>query len=353
MASGESVAKNPTGVRVRGDTVGSDARTDWASEKGRRLGRQATHPTQIPWPGWKKVIRRTGSEIISDRVSLAAAGCAFYAILALFPAITMLVALYGLLFDPRTVEPQLQVLHSVLPSSTFTLIADRVHALVSKPSATLTFSFVVSLMITLWSSSAGTKSMLSALNIAYEENETRSFLRYQATALAMTLCGILGVAVAVALLVALPPILTYLPSHLGLERLASEIRGWVSFGSFLLMLCFVAGGLSLLYRFGPCRRAANWGWVSAGSLLATVLWLIASVAFSYYVGHIASYDATYGPLGAIIGMMMWFYVSAFVVLVGAELNAELELQTAEDSTAGGIQPIGERGAYVADHVARD
>ncbi len=353
MGAGERVAKGPAGTRVRADTIGGDARSDWASEKGRRLGRQATHPTQIPWPGWKNVIKRTASEIISDRVSLAAAGCAFYAILALFPAITMLVALYGLLFDPHTVEPQLQVLRGVLPSSTFTLIADRVHALVSKPSATLTFSFVISLMITLWSSSAGTKSMLSALNIAYEETETRSFVRYQATALAMTLCGILGVTVAVALLVALPPILTYLPSHLGLERLASEIRGWISFGSFLLMLCFVAGGLSLLYRFGPCRRAPSWGWVSAGSLLATLLWLIASVAFSYYVGHIASYDATYGPLGAIIGMMMWFYVSAFVVLVGAELNAELELQTAEDSTAGGIQPIGERGAYVADHVARD
>ncbi len=352
MTPGQTIAKSQE-PHQRGDTTSHDLRAEWSSEDGRRLGRQATRPTAIPWPGWKRVIRRTGSEVISDRVSLAAAGCAFYAILALFPAITMLVALYGLLFDPRTVEPQLQVMRSVLPPSTFELIAGRVHALVSKPEATLTFSFVVSLLITLWSSSAGTKSMLSALNIAYEEKETRSFLRYQATALAMTLCGILGTAFAVALLVALPPILTYLPSHLGLERLASEITGWISAGSFLLMLCFVATGLSLLYRFGPCRRAPTWGWVSPGSLLATLLWLLASVAFSYYVGHIASYDATYGPLGAIIGMMMWFYVTAFVVLVGAELNAELELQTAEDSTAGGTQPIGERGAYVADHVARD
>ena len=119
------------------------------------------------------------------------------------------------------------------------------------------------------------------------------------------------------------------------------------------MLCFVVAGLSLLYRFGPSRKAPTWSWVSPGSLLATALWLVASIAFSYYVGHIASYDATYGPLGAIVGMMMWFYVTAYVVLVGAELNAELELQTAEDSTAGDMQPIGERGAYVADHVARD
>ena len=326
---------------------------EWNSERGRAVGRLAIRPSQIPWAGWKQVFRRTGSEVISDRVSLAAAGCAFYAILALFPAITMLVALYGLLFDPRTVEPQLQVLHSLLPKPTFELIADRVHALVSKPAATLTFSFVVSLMITLWSSSAGTKSMLSALNIAYEEKETRSFFRYQGTALAMTLSGILGTAFAVALLVALPPILTYLPSRLGFERITDEIRRTLSIGSFLLMLGFVAIALSLLYRFGPCRKAPTWGWVSPGSLLATVLWLIASIAFSYYVGHIASYDATYGPLGAIIGMMMWFYVTAFVVLVGAELNAELELQTAEDSTAGANRPIGERGAYVADHVAQE
>ncbi len=339
--------------RGRGDVAGSGREAEWRSETGRRLGRQAVSPWQIPWAGWIRVLKRTGSEVIGDRVSLAAAGCAFYAILALFPAITMLVALYGLLFDPHTVEPQLQVLRSVLPRATFELIADRVHALVSKPSATLTFSFVISLMITLWSSSAGTKSMLSALNIAYEEKETRSFLRYQATALAMTLCGIVGTAFAVALLVAMPPILTYLPSRLGLDEVTDAIRGWISIGSFGLMLVFVVLGLSLLYRFGPCRRAPTWGWVSPGSLLATLLWLIASIAFSYYVGHIASYDATYGPLGAIIGMMMWFYVTALVVLVGAELNAELELQTAEDSTAGGVQPIGARGAYVADHVARE
>ena len=349
----EATVATPQAGRKRGDVVGGGRDAEWRSERGRRLGRHALHPTQIPWAGWKSVLRRTGSEVISDRVSLAAAGCAFYAILALFPAITMLVALYGLLFDPHTVEPQLQVLRSVLPRSTFELIADRVHALVSKSSSTLTFSFLISLLITLWSSSAGTKSMLSALNIAYEENETRSFLRYQATALLMTLCGIVGTAFAVALLVALPPMLTYLPSHLGLQQVADEIQGWISFGSFLLMLCFVALGLSLLYRYGPCRKAPTWGWVSPGSLLATLLWLIASIGFSYYVGHIASYDATYGPLGAIVGMLMWFYVTAFVVLVGAELNAELELQTARDSTAGGERPMGERGAYVADHVAHE
>ena len=325
--------------------------TDEAAK--RRLGRYATTPAQIPWAGWKRVLIRSGQGVISDRVSLAAAGCAFYAVLAMFPAITMMVALYGLLFDPHAVESQLAMLRHILPATTLSLIGDRVHALVTKPHGTLTFSFLVSLLITLWSSSAGTKSVLSALNIAYDEIETRTFLRYQVTALAMTMCAILGAALAVALLVALPPILTYVPQQLGLQELADRLQVWIRLGSFVMLLVFVVAALSLLYRFGPDRRPARWHWVSPGSLLATGLWLLTSLGFSYYVGHIASYDATYGPLGAIVGMMMWFYVTAFVVLAGAELNAELELQTAEDSTTPGNAPIGERGAYVADHVARD
>ena len=351
-----SVAQRPTKPVKKAKLPGrggGTAEIDLGSERARRLGRTARHPTQIPWAGWKRVLKRTGSEVISDRVSLASAGCAFYAVLAMFPAITMLVALYGLLFDPRTVEQQMVMLRDILPSSALQLISARVHELVTKPPGTLTFSFLISLLITLWSASAGTKSLLSALNIAYEEKETRSFLRYQATAIAMTLSGILGTGLAVALLVALPPILTYVPQRLGLEEVVAQLTVWIRLGSFLVMLAFVVGALSMLYRFGPSRRSPSWGWVSPGSLLATVLWLLASLLFSYYVGHIASYDATYGPLGAIVGMMMWFYVTAYVVLVGAELNAELELQTAEDSTAGGDQPIGERGAYVADHVAHD
>ena len=344
--------KSKTVVKLPG-RGGRLQEVDLASEHAQRLGRGARHPVQIPWAGWKRVLKRTANEVISDRVSLASAGCAFYAVLAMFPAITMLVALYGLLFDPRTVEQQMSMLRDILPQSALELISARVHQLVTKPPSTLGFSFVVSLLITLWSSSGGTKSLLSALNIAYEEKETRSFLRYQGTALAMTMAGILGTGLAIALLVALPPILTYVPQRLGLTRVVDELAVGIRLGSFALMLGFVVVALSMLYRFGPSRRSATWGWVSPGSLMATLLWLIASVLFSYYVGHIASYDATYGPLGAIVGMMMWFYVTAFVVLVGAELNAELELQTAEDSTAGGIQPIGARGAYVADHVAHD
>jgi membrane protein len=309
------------------------------------LGRQAQRPYQIPWAGWKRVLGRTLNEIITDRVSLVAAGCAFYATLALFPTITMVISIYGLVFDPTTVEPQLAALRDLLPPSAFTLIADRVHVLVSKPPSTLTFSLLLSVVIALWSSATGTKSILGALNLAYEEREKRSFLRFQLTAFAMTLGGMVAVAVGIAVLVLLPAAESFIGISEGAKLLAK-------LASYFMLVVFVLLALSMLYRFGPSRRSPSWHWVTPGAIIATLLWLAASALFSYYVGHLASYDATYGPLGAVVGVMMWFYVTAFVVLVGAELNAELELQTVRDSTGEPERLIGRRGAYVADHVAK-
>jgi membrane protein len=320
-----------------------------AGAEGQRdaaVGRRAIHPSDIPWRGWLQVMRRTYLEIMSDRISLVAAGCAFYATLALFPAITMLISIYGLVFDPTTVEPQLQVVRELLPPAAFTLIADRVHTLVSQEKATLGFSLLISTAIALWSASTGTKAMLSALNMAYDEQERRSFLRFQATGLSMTLCGILGAVLALAILVFLPVAIEFL----GLDAYAKAL---VRFASFAVLIVFVITSLSLLYHFGPSRRSAKWHWVTPGSSIATLLWLVASILFSLYVGHIASYDTSYGPLGAIAGVMMWFWVSAYAVLLGAELNAELELQTFEDTTTGPPQPAGQRGAFVADHVSED
>ncbi len=318
-----------------------------------RIGRHAYVPTQIPWSGWKQVLRRTLTEMISDRIGLAAAGCAFYATLALFPAISMLVSVYGLAFDPQTVEPQMKVLKHLLPGPAYTLIADRIHILVSKDHGTLTISLIVSVLVTMWSSSAGTKSMLAALNIAYDEKEARSFLRFQATALGMTLGGILGAALTLALLVFLPAALDFVPEHFGMQLIEQQTQLLIRLGSPVLMVLFVAAAFSLLYRFGPSRQEARWHWVTPGAIVSTALWLLASAGFSYYVGHVASYDVTYGPLGAVIGIMMWFFVTAYVVLLGAELNAELELQTAQDSTTGESKPLGSRGAFVADHVAEE
>jgi membrane protein len=199
-------------------------------------------------------------------------------------------------------------------------------------------------LVALWSASAGTKALMSALNVAYEEEEKRGLIRFNLTALFFTLCGILGVVVALALIVGLP-------AFLRLEMVGPAGQLAARGVSHLLLLVCVVLGLALLYRYAPSRRRANWRWITPGSLVAAVAWLAASILFSLYVGRFASYDATYGPLGAVVVLLIWFYLSAFVVMLGAELNAELELQTSRDTTRGPERPLGRRGAFVADHVA--
>lgn len=312
----------------------------------RRLGRRAATPAQIPWPGWKAVLRRVAVEMMTDRVSLVAAGCAFYATLALFPALTMLVLIYGLAFDPATVEPQLVALRDLLPPVVYTLIEQRIHMLVTQPSATLGLGLVFSTAVALWSAATGTKGIITALNLAYEEVERRGFLRYQAEVFTITLCAIIGAVVGLGLLLGVPAALAFL-------GVAAHQQALIRAASLGLLVLFLLVGLSFLYRYGPCRKEPKWQWVTPGSLVATVLWLAASALFSLYVTRLASYDATYGPLAAVAGVMMWFWVTIYVVLLGAELNAELELQTVLDSTDGPPRPIGERGAYVADHVAEE
>jgi membrane protein len=310
------------------------------------LGRDAEAPLEMPWPGWKAVLRRTWYQMISDRVSLAAAGCAFYATLALFPAISMLISLYGLVFDPTTVEPHLEVLRGLLPVPAVALISDRVHLLVTKPSSSLGISLLISAGVTVWSTTTGTKSLIAAINLAYEERENRSILRYQVTAFGLTLLAVVGAVLGLAALVGLPAVL-------GILGVATNQKVILQAISLALTLVFVVLALSLIYRYGPCRNTAKWRWVTPGSVLATFLWVAASVLFSFYVSDIATYATTYGSLGAFVGLMMWFFVSAYVVLLGAELNAELELQTARDSTEGPPKPMGSRGAYVADRIAED
>jgi len=310
------------------------------------LGRHAETPGDIPWLGWKAVLRRTLIEMLTDRVSLVAAGCAFYGTLALFPAMSMFISIYGMLFDPVTVEPQLEVLRGLVPPSAFTLIAERVHMLVSRPPGSLGLRLLFSTGITFWSSATGVKSIISALNIAYEEKERRSVLHFQLMSFTITLLGMLSAVIGLALLVGLPAILTEL-------GFASHQKVLIRLASFALLVLAILTGLSLLYRYGPCRERPRWRWVTPGSIAATVLWVAASALFSIYVGQFATYDATYGPLGTVVGIMMWFWVTVYAVLLGAELNAELELQTVVDSTEGPPLPLGRRGAYVADHVAED
>jgi membrane protein len=266
---------------------------------------------------WARLARNTLLASTTDRVSLAAAGCAFYATLALFPAISMLISTIGLVLDPATAEQQLTALSSLLPPPAFSLIADRVHQLVSQSGGSLSLHLLVSFLLTFWSSSTGSKSVLSAVNVAYDVTEQRPFLQFQLIGLAMTLVAVLCVILAIGVLLLLPPAIDFL----GLAQHGGSLIHAIGL-AMLLGFFFVA--VALLYRFGPSRPPPRRPRIKLGAALATVLWLIASEGLSFYVSRMSSFGATYGSLGAIVGVMMWFYLSAYAVLLGAELNASLE-----------------------------
>jgi len=266
---------------------------------------------------WHALAGRTLRASTTDRVSLAAAGCAFYATLALFPAISMLISVGGMVLDPVTAEQQLAVLSGLLPPPAFSLIEDRVHQLATQGSGSLSLHLLVSFLLTFWSSATGSKSVLSAVNVAYDVTEQRPFLRFQAIGLAMTLVAILCAILAIGVLVLLPPAIDFL----GLERHGG---GLIHSAGLAMLIGFFFVSIVLLYRFGPSRPPPPRRRITPGAALATVLWLIASELLSLYVSRIGTFGATYGSLGAAVGVMLWFYISAYAVLLGAELNARLE-----------------------------
>jgi membrane protein len=258
----------------------------------------------------------------TDRVSLAAAGCAFYATLALFPAISMLISLGGMVLDPMTAEQQLAVLAGLLPPPAYSLIQDRVHQLATQGSGSLSVHLLVSFLLTFWSSATGSKSVLSAVNVAYDVTEQRPFLQFQAIGLAMTLIAVLCAILAIGVLLLLPPAIDFL----GLEKHGG---GLIHAAGLAMLIAFFFVSIALLYRFGPSRPRPQRPRIKTGAALATVLWLIASELLSFYVSRIGTFGATYGSLGAAVGVMLWFYVSAYAVLLGAELNARLEERDAD------------------------
>ncbi len=280
--------------------------------------REDTRPDRTHfWRRCRVVVVGAVAASITDRMTLAAAGCAFYATLALFPAISMLISVYGLVFNPDAVAAQLQVLQSLVPAPAFALISDRARELGSQPPGSLSTGLAISSALTFWSSSTGTKSVLSALNVVHDVKEQRSVLRFQLTGLAMTLAAVLVAALAIALLVFIPAAIAFI----GLSRYSG---GLLHSAAMLLLLGLFGVSLAVFYRIGPSRVPPPHQPILPGIVLATLLWLGASSLLSWYVSHIGSFGTTYGPLGAVVGIMLWFYVSAYVVLLGAELNARLE-----------------------------
>jgi membrane protein len=325
--------------RVSPVTESADAAR--ALERGR--GRRATAPWQIPWRGWMDIFWRAYSEVQEDRLLAVAAGVAFFALLAFFPAVTAFVSLYGLFADASTIRDHLDLVASFMPGGAFDILREQVVRVVSKPSSTLGFAFIVSTGLVLWSANAGVKAIIDALNVAYEETEKRSFIRLNLVSLCFTLGAFVALALALAAVVVFPLVLS-----------AIGLSGWVETIIWVLrwpaLLALVIFGLAVLYRFGASRREPQWQWVSVGSIVAAVLWLAGSMLLSWYLQNFADYNATYGSLGAGIGFLMWLWLSSIAVLLGAELNAEIEHQTARDSTVPPDKPLGARGARMADTV---
>lgn len=314
-----------------------------AAEPGR--GRAAASPGAIPLKGWKDILLRTWDEIGADRLLAISAGVVFFALLALFPAVTALVSSYGLFASPATIGEHLGFLQSALPPGAYAIVQDQIQRVVSTADTKLGFGFVVGLALAIWSANAGMKAVIDALNIVYDETEKRGFVRLNLVSLAFTVGALAAILVGVAAIVVTPILVNALSFGRG-EQLA-----WIAtYARWPILLAMIMLGLALLYRYGPSRERPKWRWISVGSLAATALWIVGSAALSYYIANFGDYDKTYGSLGAAIGMMMWMWLSAIVVLFGAELNSEIEHQTAIDSTVGAPKPIGLRGARMADTI---
>jgi membrane protein len=280
-----------------------------------RRGRSAATPSDIPARGWKDIILRVYRGIADDRILANAAAVAFYALLALFPAIGALVSIYGLFADPASIEQHLDSVSGILPGGAVDVIQDQLNRLAAQPRGTLGVSFIVGLIVSLWSANGGIKALFDALNVAYGEKEKRSFVRLNAISLTFTGAMITFLIFALACIVALPVALNYLPGFVGQV---------LNYARWPALLVIVALALGCIYRYGPSRAEPRWRWISWGSAFAALAWLGFSAIFSNYAANFANFNKTYGSLGAVIGFMMWMWLSVAVILVGAELNAQAE-----------------------------
>ena len=312
-----------------------------ARQPGR--GREAESPLGIPAKGWWDIVRRVFAKVGAQNVSILAAGVSFYAMLALFPALGAIVTTYALIADPSDVATHFTSLSEILPPDVASIIDGQLETLTGQATQGLGIGLVFSILFAIWSARRGVDALVRAVTVAYDERETRGFIRMNVLTYVMTLGAVMLLVTTIALLVALPALLAFLPLS-GLATLAGRAGGWVLFFAVVMF------ALGVLYRYAPPRRSAQWRWLSPGAFVATLLWIAGSAGFSFYVANFGSYNETYGTLGAIIVLLMWFFLSAFSIVLGAALNAEMEHQTSLDTTTGFPKPMGERGAFVADTV---
>jgi membrane protein len=304
-------------------------------------GIHAEKPTEIPWRGWKQIVKRAWAENKADNMPIIAAGVAFFGFLSIFPALIALLSLYGLVATPETVARQVEDLSAQLPESAAQIIEEQLNAIVANSGSALTFGLIVSILAALWSASGGVGALITAINLAYDEVETRSFVKLKLMSLGLVLGSIVFIMVTFALVAVVPAVLDALPLGVVGTILAQVVR-WV------LLLAVFAGALAVLYRVAPDRDAPRLSWVSLGAVVVTVVWAIVSVGFSLYVDNFGSYDKTYGAIAGVIVLMLWLYLTCYLVLLGAEINSEAEHQTAHDTTEGEPRPMGDRDAKMAD-----
>lgn len=304
-------------------------------------GRLADRPTDVPATGWLDVVRRVRAEMKDDHISLLAAGVAFYGLLALVPALVALLSLYGLIAEPAQVEEQVVGALAAAPTEVREMVSAQLRSIAEGSSSGAIVGAIVGLLVALWSASSGIGHLVEAVGTAYDEHDDRGFVRRKALSLVLTLGAVVFLVVAFGLVALLPPLLAETGTGTAGRWIAGGLRWVVLFGGLLL-------ALSVLYRWAPDRENARWRWTSPGAIAAAVLWLLGSIAFSVYTANFGKYNETYGSLGAVVVVMLWFMISAYAVVFGAELNAELERQTLRDTTDDDPKPLGQRGAVAAD-----
>lgn len=313
---------------------------------GDERGRNARAPQEIPRKGWRDIFFRVKDKVISDNIGLIAAGVAFYFLLAVFPMITAFLSIYGLMFDPSEARAQIEAMTDLLPNEARSLLMEQTSQLTGSSVSALGFSAIFSLLVALWSARRGTNAMTIALNIVYKEEDHRSIIRQAVLTFLLTLGLILFFIVALGIIAAVPILLQILGFG-AMAQVSLDLLRWPLLG---LLAIFA---LSVMYRYGPDRRSAQWRWLTPGALIAVVAWLITSGLFSWYVSNFGNYNQMYGSVGAVVILLFWFYLTAYIFLLGAEFDAEMEHQTTCDSTTAPEKPMGERGAYVADHLGKE
>lgn len=314
-----------------------------AQTQGDHRGRQAERPSDIPKEGWFDIAKRVFVDVSRYELSVVSAGVAFNEFFALFPALAAAIALYGLVADPATVDRQLALLGGFLPGDVLSLLQGQLQGLTRTSEGSLSVSLVLALAVALWGATRGIKGLISGLNIVYGETEKRGFFALTATALALTLGAIVFGMVALIMVAAVPALLRILP-------VGDTMQAVLSFLRWPVLAIFVLVGMAVIYRYAPSRDRPKWRWVTWGAILATALWLIGSGLFSLYAARFGNFNKTYGSMAAVAVTLLWFQLTAFVVLLGALFDAEMEHQTARDTTEGPEQPLGRRGARMADTV---